>query len=311
MANNIIDIPLLNPIRFVDIGGPFKGFDDDWFSNRIFDFQDAVNYYQKWQKSDTIKLQFYSNFTPVSVALLNCSGATLNIYQATVKSSQWLDPNFNPYEVNISLASLQTGLYYLLLTAGTSTNQTQLISEPFWVDDVIDNSILFDYKNSENAQGVIFDTGIEFTMRAEGIVSKLTPSFKDTIYQDQILDNVILSSIPFRQFKLMIGGQYGVPDWLIDKVNRILSCDTWLADGKSFVKKDGTQWTETAIENYPMSGWNIDILEASNLSSKRGSNTGDPTQQVAVVYNIETDLFGTFNNAPWNETVQITQISKA
>lgn len=310
MANNIIDISLLNPVRFVNLGGPFKGFDDDWFTNLIFDFQDPAKYCQKWQKSDVIRLQFYSNFTPISIAVLNCSGNTVNTYNASLKITSLLDPNFKVYEVLIDLSGFETGTYYLLLSAGTQTNQSQLISEPFYVDDVIDDSILFTYQNSDNSQGIIFETGIDFQFRAEGIISEFQPGFKDVIYQDQILDNVILSSIPFRQFKLFLGGQYGIPDWVVDKVNRILSCDDWQADGKSFVKKDGTQWTPQRVDNYPMAGWSIDILEGSNLSSKRGSNNGDPTQQISVIYNIETDLFGTMNDTPSNDTVQITEISK-
>lgn len=309
MANNIIDISLLNPIRFVDLGGNFKGFDNDWFQSQIRDFEDKVYYAQKWQKDDVIKLQFYSNFTPISVEVLTCSGRTVNTYAAVQKPSQLTDPDFKPYEVSIPLAAYETGEYYLLLSAGTSSNKTQLISEPIYVDEIIDNSILFSYKNTLNSQGIIFETGIEFTFRCEAILSQYEPGFKDTLYQDQILDNVLLSSIPFRKFKLLLGGISGVPDWIVDKVNRALSCDTWSADGKGFVKQDGTQWTPVRLENYPMNGWGIDVLEAKNLSSKRGSNTGNPTQQIALVYNVETDLFGTFNDLPSNNTVQITEIS--
>lgn len=307
MANNIIDISLLNPIRFVNLGGVFKGFDNDWFTNLTPDFQDQVNYFQKWQTDDIIKLQFRSNFTPINIAVIDCSGVTISTHAATKKVTNLVDDALDTYETSIPLAGLE-GVYYLLLTAGTSTNQSQLISEPLYIAETIEHSILLTYFNTENVQDVIFDTGIEFTFRVEGFVTALTPGFKDTLYQDQVLDNVLLNSIPFRQFKFMIGGEYGVPDWIIDKVNRILSCDTWDADGSEFVKKDGTQWTAVTLDNYPMSGWSIDVLEAKTLSSKRATNTGDPTQEIAIVYNIETKLFGTFNDLPDNNIAQITEI---
>jgi hypothetical protein len=199
-------------------------------------------------------------------------------------------------------------LYYLILTAGTSNNQTQMISEPMWVDEAIDNSILFQYSNSFNDQDIIFETGIEFTFRVEGIDTDLLPGSKDTLFQDQRLNNVMLSSIPFREFKLKIGGQDGVADWVIDKVNRILSCDTWSANGSAFVKKDGSAWSPVSLDNYPLRGWSIDILEAETRSSKRGSNTGDPTQEIAVVYNIESNLFGDFSSDVSGNIIQITEI---
>lgn len=308
MANNIIDISLLNPIRFVNLGGAFKHFDDDWFSNMIRGFEDPVTYGQKWQTDDTIKLQFYANFTPISVAVLDCSGNTLSTYNATLKATDLQNPDFKVYENSISLAGLSAGTYYLLLTAGTFANETQMISEPMQIAENWEDTILFTYSNSQNTQGVYFETGIVFTFRAEAIISDFLPGFKDTLYQDQILDNVLLDSIPYREFKLLVGGIRGIPDWVVDKVNRILSCDKWQADGKEFVKKDGTQWTPIRLDRYPMSGWSIDILEADVTSSKRGSNTGNPVQQIAVVYDIETKLFGTFNDLADNNTVQITEI---
>jgi hypothetical protein len=242
------------------------------------------------------------------VAILTCSGTTVSTFNAQAKVTSLVDPDFKPYEVLIPLNALPEGRYYLLLTVGTSSNETQLISEPMQVSESLDNTILFTYFNTINSQGIIWDTGVQFTFRAEAVIREFLPAFKDTIYQDQILDNVLLSSIPYRQFKLQLGGQYGVPDWVVDKVNRILSCDTWNADGKSFVKKDGTQWTPVELDSYPMRGWGIDILEGDNLSSKRGTNGGDARQQIAVVYDIETKLFGSFNGNPDNNTVQITEI---
>lgn len=304
--SNIIDISLLNPVRFVNLGGVYKHFDDDWFTNLIYDFQDKVDYYQKWKSTDVIRLQFWANFTPIKVSVLDCSGKTIVSYNATAQPSNVVNPDFSPYEVNVSLTGLE-GVHYLLLTAGTSTNETQLISEPMLISDTID-TILFKYKNSYNTQDVIFDTGIEFTFRCEAVLSEFTPGFKDTMYQDQILDNVMLNSIPFRQFSLMAGGEKGIPDWVVDKLNRVFSCDHWEADGKEFVKKDGTEWAPVRLENYPMSGWKIEVLEADTLSSKRGSNDGNPSQQIAVVYNVRTNLFGDFHDNADNNTVQITEI---
>lgn len=307
MPTNIVDISYLNPVKLVSVDNKNESFSGDFYYDKIFNFEDKKRYCQKWQSNDVIKLQFYSNLSPINIHIIGEDGVPANSYVATLKPTNLEDTDFNIYEASIALTGLDGG-YYMTCVVGTGFAKINLRSEPFFVGETIENSLLFKYDNSYNDQGIIFDTGIAFTFRAEAVVSEFIPGAKDTIYQDQILNNVVLSSIPFRKFKLFVGGPTGVPDYVVDKVNRILSCDNWSADGVNYVKSDDADWEANRLGLYPMAGWSISILEASNLSSQRGSNDGNQLQRITVTYNIETDLFGEFGG---NDSVRITEIHKS
>ncbi len=113
--------------------------------------------------------------------------------------------------------------------------------------------ILYFWKN-ENYRyynDIIFETGFPPSLRVLGKIKYKSPASRDTIYEDQVLNQSILNSVPFRIWELTIGGSSGIPDYLIDKVNRILGCSNLLIDGRLFTKSEGAKLEERALEDYP------------------------------------------------------------
>lgn len=314
MANNIVDIPFLNPIRLVPVGSTAKNFDSDWYYNQIKSFEQQIRYYQKWVYGDVIYLQVLSNFAPVAIELLDCSGRSLNTFSFSVKPTSLINPGYAVYECSIPVPVVDEGVYYFLLKVGSyspvpeENTQEQFISEPQYFSDDTDNTVFFKYRNSYNKFDVIFETGIKFGYRIDGNRGAIDPQSKDSVWEDQPLNLVTINSIPFRQLKLHIGNSYGVADWGVDKVNRILSCDTVEIDDRQYTKAEGAKWEKNEAELYPMRGWSIDVRETKNRYSLRAQNSNSPAEQFAVIYNIESKAFGTFNGNASNNLIQVTEV---
>jgi hypothetical protein len=123
----------------------------------------------------------------------------------------------------------------------------------------IKNTLFFEYENSSFYEDVIFETGIKFGLRVPGFLLYDEPGSQDVVYDDQDLNNTILSSQHFRNFKLFVGAPAGIPAWQIDRLDRIIGCDNFSIDGKYFSKPSGAKWEKSEQDNYPMQGWTIGL----------------------------------------------------
>lgn len=299
-----------NPVTFYQVGVPavagknFIHLDEDWFSKQILSWEQEISYYQKWQKTDTITLQVRSEFSTIRLDLLDCSGAVVKTVNFAKKTTSIVGQLWSTYEATMQLADVDEGLYYLLITVGN--NILQFLSEPQDVALLHDETILHTYRNSVNTFDVIFDTAIEFTFRAEAIITDYAPGNIQAVYEDQTLNLVELSATPFDTFKYKLGASYGVPPWVAKKVNMIYCHDTVFLDGMQYVRADGGKLEPNRAERYPMQGWSMDIRPAINSFSGIYDPTFDDV--VAVAYNIEGNTFGTTNGLP--STLQITLIER-
>jgi hypothetical protein len=311
MANEIIS-PILNPLRFIDAAYTrgaqyaFDAFDNGFFKDHIQEWEQPVDYYQPWCKSDIIKLQFQANYDPIQVEVQDRYGIAHIALSAIAKKRNTYQTDYFVYEVAISLASLPTGYYQVVVKCGSPTQKT-LLSEILYISDEINNTVLLEYQNSSFYCNVLFETGIKFSYRVQGSIHKFTPSSKDVVYQDQVLNQTVLSSRPFRQFKMSIGGATGVPDWVIDKLNFIFGCNQLSFDGKPFAKGEGSKWDANEENGRPTKGWTLDIVEAVRRDSVRFLSEGDNTKKLMVVHNVESKGFGDVSNES-NNVVPVTEI---
>lgn len=308
MPENIVDIPLLNSIRFVPVSPDILNFDSLLFRNQIRYYEQQVESPQKWVFGDPLALQVTSNFAPVNMDLIRCDGISVASYNFDVIDTNLFNPGFEVYEYKSVIPVVEEGLYYYLLKVGSDATLETFISEPQYFAPSLPQTVFYKYRNTFDAFDVVFQTGITFGFRCDGSRGKLTPQSKTTVWQDQPLNLKIIKSIPYRTFKMNVGGKYGVPDWVIDKVNRIHCCNVTFMDDTQYTLEEGAKWEPIEAEFYPLKGWRIDIRETKNRFSLRAQNNFSPAEQFAVVYNIETKAFGTFNGSASNNIIQITKV---
>lgn len=319
MANQIY-IPILLPDRFVEIDPVqlpqylTKHFDDYWDSEQRQSFETPVFYKAKWQTSDTIYYQFESNFAAINLKLIDCDQNVI-IDQNSVQVRANINmPGFYVYENTLSMASVPPGTYWRKLTLGDGT--TTMISEPMEVAETWPGTILYEYKNSTFHGDVIFETGIQFGIRVEAFITRLDPANLRTAFRDQKQNPTILKSVPYREWKNIIGkkspnGQVsGVPDWVIDKLNWVWSCDSVSLDGKSFAVADGANFEEQEVDKvYPFRSWVLKIQEGFNQYSKIVNPVIDPNKRLIVAGMIDSTLFGDLSENAGSNLVPVENVN--
>jgi hypothetical protein len=314
MDNQVI-IPELNPLFFVDkeraLLPQYNTKHDDEFlePESRKKWQGAGRYFQKWQTTDIISLQFRTNVAPVTFKLFDCKGTLVDQLVFTQKQRDRYNPELFIYECNFSLAGLSRGRYRPEVTFGNP-----VIDSLEWdFIDVADNwpdTVLIEYQNSFYYGDTLFGTGYSPTFRVEGWLKKQAPASKDELYTDQTQNQRLLFSDPYKVYKFIVGPSSGVPGWVGDKLNWIFGCDELYIDGKAFAKAgEGAKWETEEIEGHPFEGLSINLQEQNRRSGRIFPL--DPTiggKKLLVALNVETEGFADTSLGSSSNVIQINSV---
>ena len=104
----------------------------------------------------------------------------------------------------------------------------------------------------------------------------------------------MIEGIPTRKYKLFVGKGVGVPDYMIDKLNRILTLNQVRIDGKRFTREEDAQFEAERVIGVPGALWTIAIREGINRQANTIGTDGNLEKTAVVVYNVDTGYFGDF-----------------
>lgn len=304
---NTIYIPLLNPVNFYELTPVelpqylTKHMEDYRYAETVFNWEHPACYCQKIQRSDVTYLQFISNFSQIEIQVIDGDGAVYLSQNATQKLQNKFMPGAYAYETSISWDDFAEGEYFIKLVLGASI----MISEPIILREIHENTLLLEYDNSRFHAQIIFETGISFSFRVEGSIGHVAPSSNDQYYDDQRFNPTILSSKPFDNFPVILGGSYGIPDWVIQKINYIFSCNNVRIDGKLYAKTSESKFTFKEEENYPLRGMEFTVRPGLNRGYKILNPEIDTNLRLIVVHNIDSRLFGDLSEQAGSNVIQI------
>ena len=275
-----------------------------------------MSYRQKWQQNDKVSLQVKSTLGPVEIDILNCrgqkvienipfaikpvsiSGVDYTVYECTI--------DFNTVGPGVGGSPLAPGEYYLYLSAGTISNAIYALSEPFEIKTKWPNTRLLEYKHNLNEFDTIWETGLQCQLRVECILTDLSPQRLRSSYENQIQSISTVLSVPYRKWKLKIGGEGGVPPWVADKINYILCMNEIKIDGLLMAPDEGAQLEPLFTEGYPAPAYTIDMREGHNLFSKRITAPGDINAAQMIVFDISSwTWFGSIGGDANSQPVRI------
>lgn len=312
MADNIVVIPILCPIKFVRQGyslpAPYntKYFEDWTYGDTIRNFEQEVGHLQPWQNNDIIELALLSNYSPFSIILQNCKGVTVDTFTMDREVSSTDISGLLFYRASIALDGYPQGVYRLVMDAGGGFET--FVSEWFQVKELHENSFLLQYKHSKNDYDAVFENGLEFRLRCMGGLSGYTPKTDRVVFIDQTRSAVQVDAKNYATERLYFNDEYGIPNWFIERINAVFMCDTVLVDGAQYVANENAQVEATREENRPLVGWSLEVRRAKSTQSKRfvkaAEGAGEPT--TTLVYNIESRGFGSATSGGASDnTVQI------
>ena len=284
MADKIftIDNPA-NPIRLVNIKPKkigkyyYQGFDDNLSAELIPNFQSHKCYYQKFTNDDAPKLQVLSDYTNIFCKLYDIyTGLEVDSFTFQEINVSILNQTFKCYEVKIDFGFIDIGEYQLVIYYYDTDpmNLVYYYSEPIQIKEVHENTVRIEYTNSINDFSMLFDNQFTGILRVEAAIINFKPGSDDVIYNDQEKNSTTINSVPFRQFHFFLGDSEGLPDWMIDKVNRSFSFDILSLDGVFYNKLEGAKFEENRAELYPYSGQVIDIIPVDNRFQEKINTDG-------------------------------------
>jgi len=316
MADNYLYIPFLNPVKFyktdrANLDKYFtRQFDDYPFAERLYQWQDPIDYVQPWQTTDIIKLQFTSTFDPIIVELVDSNNVAVITLPALIGLPNKYYPGTYSFEVSMSLAAVTTGCYRIKITAGTGDDQTTYISGWMYVsEEPFENpTIMLEYYHSRFHADVLFETGIQFQWRVYGHIGFLKPGRITEAYKDQKANPAILSSRSFRAFPVYFGDEFGLPDDEIDRLNAIWSCDNVSIDNKSFAAAEA-EFEFTEVDGrYAKRGVKLLVEEGINRHSSLFAVTTDTTKKLTYGIAVEAKVWGDTSNQGSANTVPILTV---
>lgn len=279
------------PLRFVNPGSEV---------DKVQSFQVQQCYDQKWELGDTLVLQAPSYGAPTNLILRDTFGIQAISIPWTLKDVTITNQTFQIYEISQPLAVLQEDRYQAEFSYyDENGDAVPQISDILSIQEEQLQTVLITYRNSSNNFDVIFNTGIEFQFRVEGSIEQLTAKNNRNTYEDQDANLTLLSATPFNQRKFYLGYQYGVPEWVWEKVNWIQSVNQTAYDGVSYQVDQGAEWeiNRNTLGNSWVGG-SIDIRFTENRFNRYESeqtpidpeNIFTPMQKRLRYFNVGADM---------------------
>lgn len=289
---NILEFSFINPLQLVEMNPTVipqyvsRFMDDFLLSERLTQWQ-TKNYFQPWQIDDVIAIQAQNNMGQLQVDIIDCKLHSYISFLMDQKQQNQYDPTTFIYESSSALTPLAENIYFLRVIAGGGLKM--LISEPLCIKSLHNNSLLIEYVNRSFYQGMIFETGILPSIRLQGLVTLKDTPAKDTLYEDQVLDMVMVQSKPYEVYQLQL---FQIPDWMQKKINRILGCSDLGIDGHFFTKNEGAKWEKDNItDNNLLADYKIELREAINRPTKLFSTDQNENEENNIILNVDSKGF--------------------
>lgn len=293
-------VPFLSPVHFVPLdyqkadGDDTFTMDEDWFKNRYATWLDNNDFFNPWQQDDTLSFQFQAyNLDPVKIQVLdgdgNYMGAAIAVPNIPTAA---LPPNQKLYGLDLALSTFDEGQYYFIVTFGIGEGMASWISEPIWVKEKWENTLRFKYKHSRNLLGTVFTEGYNPMFRTHGKITRFTPKSKRTQLVDQPQDVVVTGAVPYRTWKLQIGHEELVPDYVTDLMDEIMDLDTVLIDGNQYTRNAEDDWEYQTFPGQPKVIGFLNIRKAKNSGANILNTAGQLTSDMSGGYTLDPAAFG-------------------
>lgn len=304
-AENLLQQSLHNSIKVVPILASYTGtgfpytfpfrlgdpsilyhssqFDQDWYINKLQDWQMKTDYAQKWQFSDLITCQFsVTSDTILNAAIYDCHGKfVVAVPQESITSFAGnliygYPTNTYQFAFSFNSLALNTGRYYLVLSITADEVVNLYISEPQEVKNNHEGTILINSNNSQNRYQQFFSINPKgFNLRVEGSCVIDSWSYSDTTFEAQGNETEISYSGNKRRYNLTVGDKHkarpatvGIPAYLIDQIVNFLGTDQVLIDGGQFVRNPNSDPEITRYETMPLLTGLFKLYE-QNIADRR------------------------------------------
>jgi len=174
----------------------------------------------------------------------NTYDANGTITPVQLKYSQW---KFRISDV----IGLSEGVYTLEVRIAYIDTTTEVYTcEPLWIKNAHPKTQRFQPDNELNEFGFFWDLNPIFQYRYPSYLKLVAPSFDNEYYTEQNQRQIMLSGRSTNVFDVKI--MNGIPDYEVDKLRFINTCDSFLIDTRRYIKDDKSEFNLAEIPNTPL-----------------------------------------------------------
>jgi hypothetical protein len=265
----MIFIPFINPLRFKEKGvvSEFQTryFDQHHYKETILPFEENAEYSQPFQLSDQIVNYLESDETSATISIIRTDDDAVIISEAFAAISSTVRDGITYYTYlsNITAEAIGEGNFCAQIQAGEFT----LESNPFCILEDQEGTVQIVYSHKKFYEDVLWELGdIEMQFRTQGYIKYSLPQRNSTTYDDQPMNLRMLKTVPYGSWAFITDAA-GIPNYMIDILNRVFGCSNLFIDGKYFTVPADAKWELKEEDRYPLRGWGIDLRERDNKSS--------------------------------------------
>lgn len=281
-----------------------RTFDKFPFRETLREWEIPACYCQKFQTNDSCPIQYIANFTGGQFDLINSMGRSFRTVSATPKLQAEDNPGFWAQEGTMAFTGMQEGVYFIQIS---NSGVPLMISEPIHIKEFWPNTLLFQVRNKRFHNDVIFETGIVFNFRVEGNLGRNDPGVFEQFFSDQRASQYILSGRQYTRLLLNVGGNRGVPDWVMDKMSLFFTCSDVGIDGRLYAKASEGEFEFVEEEAYALRSFNMLVVPGVNRVSNIINPDLNVNARLSVIYNIRTAAIYGNMGAPDDNTITISQ----
>lgn len=309
MYSNAMPLELINSQGSTPYNTAIMG--QAFWLQRQDQFKNQNPYYQKWQKADKMPIQFYSKNDGAFTIKRYENGTWVfvdTVTPASVSNPGVINPWFL-FQGEIDWSFMPDGVYIVEARFGAA----YFWSEPILLKDYHDGTMLIEYTNSENSNGVFWNQPFSTRFRVEAILRQYEPLSRYAAYNDEGMDRTMLTGgESYDTYEILFGAQEnGLPDWVFKKLNIITLLDTVMIDGVFYARNDDGENIELAYGNGSNFAYGrmrlrkmlntdgIDIDEASGGLVRR---------EIVEEYNINTVGFSSDQSPNPDQTDNVVQV---
>lgn len=252
-----LQISPINELRFVTKDVPlnalynYSQFDRVWAYNQLKPFQKKDLYKYRKQKNDKNCIQINTNisFPRIEVREIITGAILTTINPSSFADIPGMEYNGEPLRTHQWLFRLEdvlpsfTGTCFYVLT-GADPGTLEVVyypSEPIWVKEKWEQTILLEWSHDKNDYDIIFSMNPQFSGRFDGYLEYQETDSIDTQFDDQNYSTITLNSETRRKFSLEFGMYKGIPKYLLDRLSNFFKCRYIKVDGWKYTKDEGAK----------------------------------------------------------------------
>lgn len=269
--NGGIEIPDLCPLYFGSVREPIFFYKQDNYIPKMISNTQLVIWINSDMYASTDEFKLHLTNGRVILHTFDFEKKILDGYDESIET----DKEYYYIQTEIDIASFDNMIVSFEVWKGSEkladTGAYEIL--PYYTDDL--KVLTYTHRiNDYNSLFFVEDTPINYSITIEGgfDANNFITEGRSKSFQNQMGYDTLLSALPIDKETFIIGDVYGIPNWLISIISRILCLSKVTIDGEEFSKFEDSE-IERVNSQGGMAQYKIELQSKNTSTNKIFDNT--------------------------------------